>query len=382
MTDSVIQSDTSTQQFQWDGWQFTTFNLEGPQEAFAFSSSDGLWVWANGNARKIDDNGVNYLAWSEGGTQLAYAVWWPSNVKGIRLYNTASGEESELTPVEGAIYALEWAPIGNFLGYVQASPATIHLRDLSTGSTSVIEANAQGFSWAPAGDQFVYDDRGSLFRYSLASEGGQMLVVADENAGEESPGVYRPSWSPRGDLVACILSQDGTERPVLIDALSNDQIPAADLLNRALDIAALRVDVHWSPSGEQLAVVTSNPASGSRKGTIYLIDVSSVSSDAQELFQSQDAESISTPVWDSSGERLAAVIERTVMVWDVTAGTSETWYTFPTSVESDEIAWAPDGSGLVVSHGQQLYWLASSATDKPVLLLQDTTIESVRFALP
>jgi len=382
-TASVTHSDTSTQQFQWDGQQFAAFSPGGPQDAFAFSSTNGLWLWSNETAQQIDDRSMSLLDWSQNGQLLAYVVWWPSDAKGIWLYDASTDSRTQLTPVEGAIYGMEWSPTGNTLGYVQALPAEIHLRDLTDGSTDIVKAFAEGFSWAPDGNRVIYDNKGSLARYDLASKSSQTLVRADENAGTSSPGVYRPSWSPRGDLIAGVLRQENVEQPVLIDPLSANQIPASDLVQRALGITAPHIDVRWSPTGERLAVLASNPASGSRLGTIYVVEVTGTSGSTQEVFQDQSsAEPVSPPVWNHAGERLAAVVGQRVMVWNAATGGSDVWYSFPTVAEDSSVAWAPDGSGLLVSHGQQMFWFASSGTGEPVLLLQDITIDSVQFAQP
>jgi len=216
-TSTVTQVESTKQQFRWNGQQFAAFNPGGPQESFAYSSTDGLWLWSDTGVKQIDDRSVDHLAWSQDGQQLAYVIWWPSESKGIWVYDAASGHTTPLVTTESAIYEMASSPDGTVLGYVQARPTQVSLVRLADDITSTIEAYATGFSWSPDSGQIVFDDQGSLVRYDLTSKTSLTLVQADENSGDGSPQIQRSRWSPHGDLVAAILQQEGQEQVVILD---------------------------------------------------------------------------------------------------------------------------------------------------------------------
>jgi len=382
-TASVTQSDTSTQRYRWDGRTFMAHTPGGPQETFAYSTGAGLWLWVDANAQQIDDRRVSNIDWSQDGNQLVYVVWWPSDAKGIWLYDIPTGSRTQVSPVEGAVYDMQRSPGGDVLAYVQAVPAQVRISSLTDNSSLTVEAVAQGISWSPDGTQLVYDHSGSLSRYDLAAQRSQMLVEAGESAGDSSPGIYSPAWSPRGDLIAAIVRQEGTEQPTLIEASSSNPLPADDLAQRAIGIQAPNVDINWSPSGEQFAVLTSDPASGSAPGAVYIIDVAAGTGTLRKLVEaSSAADPVSLPVWNSTGDRLAAIVGPDVIVWDTATGGGTTWHTFPAAAEESNIAWSPDGLGLLVSYGAELFWFAAGEPGEPMLLLKDIAIESLQFAKP
>ena len=382
-TASVTQSDTSTQRYRWDGRTFMAHTPGGPQETFAYSTGAGLWLWVDANAQQIDDRHVSNMDWSQDGNQLVYVVWWPSDAKGIWLYDIPTGSRTQVSPVEGAVYDMQRSPGGDVLAYVQAVPAQVRISSLTDNSSLTVEAVAQGISWSPDGTQLVYDHSGSLSRYDLAAQRSQMLVEAGESAGDSSPGIYSPAWSPRGDLIAAIVRQEGTEQPTLIEASSSNPLPADDLAQRAIGIQAPNVDINWSPSGEQFAVLTSDPASGSAPGAVYIIDVAAGTGTLRKLVEaSSAADPVSLPVWNSTGDRLAAIVGPDVIVWDTATGGGTTWHTFPAAAEESNIAWSPDGLGLLVSYGAELFWFAAGEPGEPMLLLKDIAIESLQFAKP
>ena len=379
----VTHSDTSAQRYRWNGMEFMAYATGGPQEAFAYSSSDGLWLWKDANAQQIDDRRVSHLAWSQDGNQLAYTIWWPSNDKGIWLYDMSTNSRTQVSPVEGAIYDMQRSPSGDALGYVQAVPAQVHIINLADNSTLTVDAVSQGISWSPDGTQLAYDRSGSLSRYDVATQSSQTLVEAGEFAGDSSPGAYLPAWSPRGDLIAAVARQEGTEQPFLIDAVSTNQLPADQLAQRTIGINAPNVDITWSPNGEQFAILTSDPAFGNVPGSVYIIDVAAGTGTPRELAQARSAtDPVSLPAWNSTGDRLAAVVGPDVIVWDAMTGSGTIWHTFPAAAEESNVAWSPDGSGLLVSYGADLFWFAASGTGEPILLLRDVTIESIEFARP
>jgi len=122
---------------------------------------------------------------------------------------------------------------------------------------------------------------------------------------------------------------------------------------------------------------------GTLPGAIFLVDPATGADSSQDLFRAQDtSERVSLPAWDGDGQRLAAVVGQNVVVWNMEKDTAETWYTFGTTVEDNDVVWAPDGSGFLVRHGLQLYWFAAAGPGEPTLLLQDVAIQSIQFLQP
>jgi len=383
---TVIRSDTVHRRFRWDGTRFGEFSMTGPATPFAFTDADGVWLWEDGEARQLDGRRVDDLAWSSDGLWLAYEAWWPAGEQGVWLYDVQTGVATQVAATEATVYALEWSPVGDTLAYPLAHPTEIRLYDPIEGGQTTLPASAEGLSWSPDGQRLVYAERGSLVRYTPSTQRTEVLVRAGEEADTAMPGVNRPVWSPRGDLIACAIASDEREQFALVPADLPNPIEVEGLSDLAMDVSNRRVEASWSPLGDRVAVLTTDPRSHAQPSMLYLVEAlqgwaGEPPLEPRQLARLDDpAQSISPPAWSPDGRRLAAVVGTEVWVWEVGTGVGQSWYVLPAFLAEASAHWAPDGGGFLVRHGGQLYWFTADMPGTPTLLLQRDGLDRVQFA--
>src|SRR5262245_31743681 len=111
----------------------------------------------------------------------------------------------------------------------------LHVMDASGGDERELEGANYYFSWSPDGDQVAY----------ASAEDG--LVVADARTGttdwQTGRPCFKPTWSPRGDLIAC-----ENEEPYEITMVNT-----RTHTSRKITPDCCRQPT-WSPDGQQIAV--------------------------------------------------------------------------------------------------------------------------------
>ena len=385
---AVLGSETIDRRFRWDGVRFRERSAAGPTTPFAFTDADGLWLWESGEPRPLDKRRVDNVAWSPDGLRLAYEVWWPSEEQGVWLYDTQAGTATRIATTEGAAYGLHWSPDGLRLAYPLATPAEIRLWEPRSGAETSLSAEAESVSWAPDGQRLVYTQRGGLVRYDLTNGRVEPLVTASEDAGTTAPGVYRPAWSPRGDLVACVIADADTESLTLVTPDLPGPVELAALPNLTTGLNASRMEISWSPPGDRVAVLVSDPRSLSRPSALYVAAVRAgwtgeTALELQELARVDDpAQPVSSPAWSPDGQRLAAVVGTEVWVWDAESASGQRWHVFPVAFEEVSAAWEPSGSGFLVRHGEQIHWFTADSPGAPAPLLQRSGLDRIGFPSP
>ena len=97
------------------------------------------------------------------------------------------------------------------------------------------------------------------------------LVVAPE--GSEAPQVLpNPRWSPRGDWVACGLSNGLSTWLALVAPDAPEPVSSFDLLGVFAGREAPQLQFDWSADGFYLAALTVNPHLEQRPATLYLAE--------------------------------------------------------------------------------------------------------------
>jgi len=191
----------------WANEEFLRYHHEGPPPwpqrselrgagKIAFAAPDGLWLMnADGSEkRKLADLSLEMnqpISWSPQGDKIAFAT-----PDGLWLMNADGSEKRKLA-------------------------------DVSLGRDHRI-------SWSPQGDKIAVG-------LAFPSPGGRILVLdLDAHLLLEIPEAGRPSWSPRGDLLAY--------------AAGGDFIRIVDLQGRVLrEIANSLPPFFWSPDGRKIS---------------------------------------------------------------------------------------------------------------------------------
>jgi WD40 repeat protein len=387
-TDVILGSEAVDRRFRWDGVRFNEFSAAGPATPFAFTDAGGLWLWESGQTRPLDERQVDDLAWSPDGLRLAYEVWWPADEQGVWLYDMQTNAATQMAATGAAVYTLQWSPDGSILAYPLAHPGEIRLHDLDSGADTNLPANAESLSWAPSGQWLVYAQRGSLVRYDPATQRAEPLVSASAGAGTTAPGAYRAAWSPRGDLIACVVADGDAESLALVSPDLTGPVEATALSALTTGVTASRIESRWSPQGDRIAVLATDPRLATQPGVLYVVEVPTgwageTPLEPRELARLDDpAQPISPPAWSADGRRLAAVVGAEVWVWDAETATGQRWHAFPATFEEVSVHWAPGGSGFLVHHGEQLHWFTADAPGDPVPLLQRNGLDRIEFAGP
>jgi dipeptidyl aminopeptidase/acylaminoacyl peptidase len=213
-------------------------------------------------------------------------------------------------------------------------------------------------------------------------------VSASADAGTTAPGAYRAAWSPRSDLIACVVADGDAESLALVSPDLPGPVEATALSALTTDVTASRIESRWSPQGDRIAVLATDPRFATQPGVLYVVEVPTgwageTPLEPRELARLDDpAQPISPPAWSADGQRLAAVVGAEVWVWDAETATGQRWHAFPATFEEVSVHWSPGGNGFVVRHGEQLHWFTADAPGDPAQLLQRNGLDRIEFAGP
>ncbi len=247
-----------------------------------------LYDMSTGVVRKISDQHWGYSSpdkWSPDGTQI---IAWGD--EGQWLVSTIDGNAKYLTKGEGAA----WSPDGQKLAIFRGphsggqaddwqitfvTPDGKELNTISAGAipppkpaptplptepgyrgpmpiTASFEAYFTGMDWSPDGQSIVYsivfpdESRGDLFIINVDGSGLRRLA--------EGRFIGEPVWSPKGDRIAYILSNDLITPNLFVTTPRGD-------CHLPLTQGGYLSDPSWSPDGRKLSV--------SAFTTIYILDV-------------------------------------------------------------------------------------------------------------
>ncbi|HET8666823.1 MAG TPA: DPP IV N-terminal domain-containing protein, partial [Terriglobales bacterium] len=188
---------------------------------------------------------------------------------------------------------VQWSPDGTKVSFVQRDDAgehgALYYVDLSTGKKAVLVAEEKlatleppvskikderekeriqrysvaGYHWAPDSQHLLFDSRGQLWLYSLATGTAVQLTASPDPSSD-------PKFSPDGKRVAFVRNHnlwvhatDGSSEKQVTTADKDKDAKPGDILNGEVDwVYAEELDVRsnyfWSPEGKHIAFLQMN----------------------------------------------------------------------------------------------------------------------------
>lgn len=240
------------------------------------------------------DNVVTFLA-SPTERAIAFSVVEDTNKRGIYRFNIDSEELTRLNQPGSGDMLFNWLPTGKYVTVVRGSLETPDYYNLSVDGrqheVSVFHGSLGQFSWHSNGQDIIYADHNDGNIYEVDTERGTKTQVTTSKFCK-----YDPTWSPDGNSIAFISSDDG--RPNLYVAKA-DGAEARSLIQFEGKVE----QYDWSPDSQKIALSFLTIESYEKHNAeIYVLDFDG--SNLRQLTQSE-GENESSPQWSPDGKRLA-----------------------------------------------------------------------------
>jgi heat shock protein HslJ len=183
-----------------------------------FCSGSRIWLFENGEASQVDlpfELGV-FFDYSPATDRILYATHFPNqgagpgqiSVTDLWMLPLTSQEGTPIFPTDEIVAAL-WAPDGEQIAYIRATPQSYELRwRTATGEDRLLASDvAFAFSISPARDRIAFtresgyelDVTPGLYVVDMAT--GEERQIADVDRAGTGSLEDRPVWSPAGDQV-------------------------------------------------------------------------------------------------------------------------------------------------------------------------------------
>ena len=217
--------------------------LAPPQ--FFVSSVDGT------GERLLVDSDVGSFKWSADGKEIAYTT--DDDPIMLRVVDVETVESRDIADLDGERRLVSWSPDGSLIAGMTPT-RDLELVDVASGQITLVAVDLAFFeepAWSPDGSQLAYGQNGSIVVYDLAI--GVSNLLADG---------FSPSWSPDGQEIAFWRQLSDHPNPIR-SLIARDVASGQEReLARFADVSFAERSLVWSPSGDEIAVITGlHPAS-------------------------------------------------------------------------------------------------------------------------
>lgn len=208
-----------------------------------------------------------------------------------------------LTPLGQAkdqFYAAEWVPTGKYVTVIEGNGLDVDYRNLSVDGSekedSILYGNLGNFVWHTNGRDIIYAKHSEGNIYQINTLNGETTQLTNSVFCKEDP-----TWSPDGNTIAYISSDDGRPNLYLADAHGKN---SRSLIQSEGEISfTFSREYAWSPDGQQIAFSWLIVESYEKHAIeIYTINVNG--SNMKQLTYTP-GENESSPQWSPDGKRLA-----------------------------------------------------------------------------
>jgi TolB protein len=258
-------------------------------------------------------------AWSPDGKQVAFIQLQVNNTSGEVsesriLVTDANGQRDPVelfdSDVERPVF-LDWSPDGRYLTFLaQANyrnTLALYLLDAEAGGEpQVVDVGGPLFyAWDPTGEQIMIHDE-----QALESFGGRLAVlsnfagqVMEDDLAYTPIGFQSPAWSPDGDQALVAVQAEDPE-----DANLLALVDQSGQITRELAEFELTATFSWSPDGEHVAYVVSNDATaGNRVGSLNVVGV-----EDEDFHLTSEQNTVFAYFWSPDGNKIAYFTPSTV----------------------------------------------------------------------
>ncbi len=230
----------------------------------------------NFSVTKVTDGGKSVLAAISPDGKYILNLVRDNGLASLWLRNVPTNSNTQVAPPADLYYnALRFSPDGNYFYVGRSDPGNPDLKflyraPLLGGALQKLLADLDSnITFSPDGQRFAFMryDNPEHGKYQLMirpTEGGEERVLA---SGQTSDGLYHPTWSPDGRMIACQMLDvtNGLIRLVAIDTSSGQRKPFFSTNERIFD------KLSWMPDGSGVLLLGKEQSSNFTRTQIGFI---------------------------------------------------------------------------------------------------------------